>query len=80
MTGPAPVNPAGPPAPDDLTARVFRAPYQGFDLHAVGGTYIAIPAGTPCFARPSLGEVARLISEHEDQDPPSPPASPAGPC
>ena len=80
MTGPASANPAGPPAPDDLTARVFRALYQGFDLHAAGGIYIAIPAGTPCFAGPSLGEVARLISDHEHQDPPSPPASPAGPC
>ena len=53
MTAPAPANPAGPPAPDDLTARVFRALYQGFDLHAAGGTYIAIPAGTPCLPGPA---------------------------
>ncbi len=53
MTGPAPANPAGPPAPGDLTARVFRALYQGFDLHAVGGTYIAIPAGTPALPGPA---------------------------
>ena len=29
MTGSAPAAPPGPPAPDDLTARVFRALYQG---------------------------------------------------
>jgi hypothetical protein len=59
MTGPAP---AGPPARDDLTARVFRALYQRFDLHTTGGTHIAVPKGTPCFVGPSLGDIARQIS------------------
>ena len=79
MTGPAPAGPASRPAPDDLTARVFRALYQRFDLHTFGGTYIATLKGVPFFAGRSLGEVARQISDHEHQGPPSPPASPAGP-
>jgi len=65
VTSPAP---AGPPGRDDLTARVFRALYERFDLHTVGGTYIAIPKGTLCFAARSLGEVARQISDHEHHD------------
>ncbi len=79
-TGPAPAAPASPPPPDDLTARVFRALYAEFDLHTVGDTHIAVPKGASCFAGRSLGEVARQISDREHQDPPSPPASPAGPC
>jgi hypothetical protein len=70
--------PAGPPHRDDLTARVFRALYQRFDLHNVGGTYIAIPKGTPCFAARSLG--ARQISDHEHQDLPASHPGPAGPA
>ncbi len=59
MTGSAP---PGRPARDDLAARVFRALYKGFDLHTVGGTHIAVPKGTPCFAGPSLGDISRQIS------------------
>jgi hypothetical protein len=59
MTGTAPED---PPPPDDLTARVFRALYPEFDLHALAGSYPAVPAGTPCFADPALGEIARQIS------------------
>jgi len=66
MTGTAPED---PPPPDDLTARVFRALYPEFDLHALTGTYLAVPAGTPCFAAPALGEIARQIS---DRDRPAP--------
>jgi hypothetical protein len=69
MTTPAP---AAPPPPEDLTARVFRALYPGYDLHALTGTYLAVPAGTPCFAAPALAEIARQISgcEHPAPDPP----------
>ena len=49
MTGPEPVTPATQPPPDNLTARVFRALYQDFDLHTVAGIHIAVPKGTPCF-------------------------------
>jgi len=76
MTGP---DPAGPRIPDDLTARVFRALYERFDLHTVDDVHVAVPKGTPCFAARSLGEVARQISACEHQDPPSPPAGPEGP-
>ena len=69
MTGPEPAAPVGQPPRDDLTARVFRALYAAFDLHTVGGTHIAVPKGSPCFAAPSLGEIARQISDHEHPDP-----------
>ena len=59
MTG---STPAGEPARDDLTPRVFRALFQDFDLHTAGGTYIAVAAGAPCFAGSSLGDIARQIS------------------
>ncbi|MGH3195176.1 MAG: hypothetical protein ACRDNT_04410 [Streptosporangiaceae bacterium] len=72
MTGPVPADPAGQPPPDDLTARVFRALYQQFDLYTVAGTHIAVPKGTPCYAAASIGEIARQISDHEHQDPPPP--------
>ena len=71
MTGSLPADPDSRPR-DDLTPRVFRALYQAFDLHTVGGTHIAVPTGTPCFAAPSLGEVARQISKasgYEHSDP-----------
>ncbi len=58
-----------PHPPEDLTARVFRALYPEFDLHTLAGTYLAVPAGTPCFAAPALGEIARQISGHEQHDP-----------
>jgi hypothetical protein len=69
MTGTAPQD---PPPPEDLTARVFRALYPEFDLHALTGTYLAVPAGTPCFTAPALGEIARQISDR-DRPAPAPP-------
>ncbi len=65
-------DPAGPPCPEDLTARVFRALYPEFDLHALTGTYLALPKGTPCFTAPAIGEIARQISDRE----PIPPTAP----
>ena len=67
----APSQPAG-----DLTARLFRALYQEFDLHTVNGTYVVVPKGTPWFAGPSLGEIARQISGHDRPDPVTSPAEP----
>lgn len=55
------------PDPGDLTARVFRALYQAYDLHSVQGIHVVVPRGTPCFAGPSLGDVARQISDYEEQ-------------
>lgn len=62
-----PVTAAAPARPyhDDLADRVFQALYAGFDVHTVHGTRIVVPAGTPWFAGPSLGEIARQISEAE---------------
>ena len=61
--------PAAVVEPDsgDLTARVFRALYQAYDLHSVQGIHVVVPRGTPCFAGPSLGDVARQISDYEQQ-------------
>lgn len=39
--------------------------YPAFDLHTVGGTHIAVLAGTPRFAGPSLGTIARQISARQ---------------
>jgi hypothetical protein len=64
---------------DDLTRRVFRALCQTFDLHTVDGTHIAVPKGTPCFAAPSLSEVARKISVREHPEPAAPSDIPPGP-
>ncbi len=75
MTGPAP---AAPPPPDDLTARVFRALYPEFDLYHADGAYLAVAKGTPCFGGPSLGAIARQISDHEHPCPP-PPGTPPDP-
>ena len=77
MTGPAPATPAGPASADDLTARVFRALYQAYDLHWSAGIHVAVPKGSPCFAGPSLGAIARQISNHEH---PAPPAASPGPA
>jgi hypothetical protein len=74
MTEPAPA-PGGPPARDDLTPRLFRALFQGFDLHQAGGTYVVLPKGTPRLAGPSLGAIARQISTRD----PAPGPNPAGP-
>lgn len=54
MTDPEPTTSATQPPPDNLTARVFRALYQDFDLYIVAGTHIAVPKGTHCFAGSSL--------------------------
>jgi hypothetical protein len=62
VTGPAPAAPAGAPARDDLTQRVFRALYPDYELRTVGGIYVVIPRGTPWHAGPSLGEIARQLS------------------
>jgi hypothetical protein len=58
-------DPENPAPPDDLTARVFRALYPEFDLHDMAGTYLAVPAGTPCFTAPAIGEIARQISQQD---------------
>jgi hypothetical protein len=67
--------PPVPPPPEDLTARVFRALYPEFYLHTLAGAYLAVPAGTPCFTAPALGEIARQISGHEHHAPGPPEAS-----
>jgi hypothetical protein len=71
MTGPAPASPSGPAGGDDLPARVFRALYQAYDLHSLAGIHVAVPKGSPCFAGPSLGVIARQISDHEHPAPPA---------
>ena len=78
MTAPSPADPGAAPH-DDLTPRVFRALYRAFDLHIIGGTHIAVPAGTPCFAAPSLSEVARQISAREHPEPAAATGVPPGP-
>lgn len=62
----------GPPPPEDLTARVFRALYDQFDLHITDGTHIAVPKGTPCFTASTIGEIARQISGSGQDAPASP--------
>jgi hypothetical protein len=90
MTGPAP-GPPGQPARDDLTPRVFRALYSGYDLHAVEtAAFVAVPKGTAWHAGLSIGEVARQISDpgRDDAAPdipvpvplPARPAPAAGPA
>ena len=37
------LNQSAQPGRDDLAALVFRALYQGIDLHTFGGAYIAVP-------------------------------------
>jgi hypothetical protein len=61
--------PAAVVKPDsgDLTAPVFRALYRAYDLHLMQGVHVVVPRGTPCFAGPSLGDVARQISDHEQR-------------
>ena len=75
MTGPPP---ASPPPAGDLPARLFRALYQGYDLHPAGGAWVAVPKGTPCYAAPTIGEIAGQISVRE-HPPPEPPAGVPGP-
>jgi hypothetical protein len=69
MRGDHNTRPAGVVKPDsgDLTARVFRALYRAYDLHSWQGVHVVVPRGTPCFAGPSLGDVARQISDYEQQ-------------
>jgi hypothetical protein len=63
MRSPAP-GPAGQPARDDLTPRVFRALYAEYELHAIEDTrYVAVPRGTAWHAGQSIGEIARQISD-----------------
>ena len=66
----------------DLTARLFRALYAGFDLRTAGGVHVAVPRGVACFTGRSLGEIARQISDRgnpqEDTAPDSHQA--AAPC
>jgi hypothetical protein len=69
--------PAGQLSPDDLAVRVFCALYEEFDLHTAGDTCIAVPKGVPCFIAPTLGEVARQISDHNPTA--QPPDTPPGP-
>lgn len=58
-------------APDirrgELAARVFRALYPDFELRTVDRTHVAVPRGTPWYAGPSLGELARQISGRAQQ-------------
>ncbi|MGH3200601.1 MAG: hypothetical protein ACRDOA_11245 [Streptosporangiaceae bacterium] len=76
MPGPAPAAPAGRPDGDDLTARVFRALYQAYDLHSIASIHVAVRKGSPCFAGPSLGAIARKISNHEHPGPSAPVTAP----
>ena len=62
----------GQPPPADLTIRVFRALYPGYDLHALAGTWLALPAGTPWFTAPAIGEIARQIAAREHHPLPQP--------
>jgi hypothetical protein len=71
MTSTAPAAPAGQPGRDDLTPPIFRALFDGFDLHTAGATYIVVPAGTLCLAGPSLGDIARQISTRPVPGPPA---------
>ncbi len=61
-------NPDMTPA-DELTARVFRALYQGYDLRTLGVVHIVTPKGTPVFIGDSLGRIARQLSENPGPDP-----------
>jgi hypothetical protein len=54
-----------PQSGDDLTARIFRALYAGFDLRTAGGVHVAVPTGVACFTGRSLGQIARQISDYE---------------
>jgi hypothetical protein len=64
MTGPPPAAPAAQPARDDLTPRVFRALYAGYELHTVAEeTFVAVPKGTAWHAGRSISEIARQISD-----------------
>jgi hypothetical protein len=65
VTGSTPGRIPPPQSGDDLTARIFRALYADFDLQTIDGVHVAVPKGVACFTGRSLGEIARLISDHE---------------
>jgi hypothetical protein len=71
MTDPSRASPLAPADGDDLSARVFRALYQAYDLRTVAGIHVAVPKGSPCFTGPSPGAIARQISDHEHLAPPA---------
>jgi hypothetical protein len=50
---------AVPPA---LPAPAFRALFNGFELRTAAGKHVAVPKGTPWYARPGLTGPARQIS------------------
>lgn len=56
--------------PDDLTARIFRRLYPGFDLVIIGSTYAVYPpaghGGPLMLISDSLGAIARQIAELEN--------------
>jgi len=51
--------------PDQLTARVFRALYPGYDLLTFGVLHVVTPKGTPVLTGESLGHIARQIAGHQ---------------
>ena len=60
------------PAPDNLTATVFRALYPGYDLLIIGTAYVVyapyVPGRALIYIAQSLGRIAQQISEHENSD------------
>lgn len=50
------------PDAGELTLRVFRALYRDYHLRTFGGSYVAVPKGTPCYTALTLGEIVRRIS------------------
>ena len=54
----------------DLAEQLFRALYPQYQLSTVGGMHVVVPRGTPCFVGPSLGAIARQISEHSQHSGP----------
>jgi hypothetical protein len=58
------------PSPRDLTALIFQGLYPRYELATVAGIHVVTPRGTPWFAGPSLGTIARTISDYEYQGTP----------
>ena len=52
--------------PDNLPEMVFKALYPEFELRAVDGTYVVVPAGTLLLTGDSLGAIARQIAGREN--------------
>ena len=67
--------PPGQPPPGDLPARVFRALYPGYDLHALGRDLAGPARGHPVVHRPG-----HRRDRPADRRPRAPPAGPARPC